>query len=91
MINKLLMDNDIYIDIITEKRYKEYAKKNRKQIKGKSRYEDYYIVSELPRKKEFYVIVDEYYSYPTGGDDYVFSIAIRFKGLYFVITDRGGN
>ena len=60
------------------------------QIKGKSGYEEYWLIEELPRNKEFYVLEDFYRSYPDGSDEWTFSIATTYKGMYFIIYCAGG-
>ena len=91
MINRLLNDNEISVTILSKKRYEEITKGIKPQIKGKSDYEEYWLLEELPRNKEFYVIEDFYRSYDNGGDEWRFSIATTYKGMYFIISAYGGN
>lgn len=91
MINELLKDNETSVKIISQKRYEELTKDKKAQVKGKSSYEEYWLLEYLPKNKEFYVLEDYYQSYPSGGDEWEFGIATTYKGMYFVITAWGGN
>ena len=91
MIENLLSESDISISVIPEWKYKKITDGLKKQIKGKSSYEEDYIVSELPRNKEFYVINDFYRSYEDGSDEWCITIATTYKGMYLSICDCGGN
>lgn len=87
MINNLI--NDGYsVSVMSEKTYKCLIDK---QIKGSSKYDSYSIIEYLPRKKEFYVIDDYEQSYEDGSSEYGFTIALKFKGLCFMVSDYGGN
>ena len=91
MINKILNDIDFSVSVIPARVYERYTNKYKKQIKGKSEYDDYSLIEYLPRNKEFYVLEDNYQSYENGSDEYYFSIVTTYKGMYFILTDSGGN
>lgn len=91
MINRLLNDIDTTVTIISKKEYEKLIEDKKVQFKGKSGYEKYWLLEDLPRNKEFYVLDDFYQSYPDGGDEWAFSIATTYKGMYFIISSSGGN
>lgn len=91
MINRMLNDIDTTVSIVSENDYKKIIADRKVQIKGKSSYEDKWLLEDLPRYKEFYVLEDFYQSYPDGSDEWAFSIAITYKGMYFIISCAGGN
>lgn len=91
MINELLKETDISIVIISNERYEELTKDIKAQVKGKSGYKDKWLIEYLPRNKEFYVLDDFYRSYPDGSDEWGFTIATTYKGMYFIISCFGGN
>ena len=91
MINRMLNDIDTTVSIVSESDYKKIIADRKVQIKGKSGYEEYWLIEELPRNKEFYVLEDFYRSYPDGSDEWTFSIATTYKGMYFIISCAGGN
>lgn len=89
MINNLL-SNDYSVSVISDEQYKKYATFEEKQIKGKSKYENYTLIEYLPKNKEFYVICDETRSYDATFE-WDFAIATKYKGICFVLTDSGSN
>lgn len=91
MINKLLNDIDTTVSIISKKEYEKIIVDRKVQVVGKSGYENYWLLEYLPRYKKFYVLEDFYQSYPDGGDEWAFSIATTYKGMYFIISSSGGN
>ena len=91
MINNIINDIDYTVSIIPKRVYERYVDKYKKYIKGKSEYEDYSLIEYLPRNKEFYVLEDSLSGNETGYEEYCFSIATTYKGMYFIITDRGSN
>lgn len=91
MINKMLADCETTVSIIRKFEYERIIADKKVQIKGKSGYEGYWLLDYLPRGKEFYVLEDFYQSYPDGGDEWAFSIALTYKGMYFIISSSGGN
>lgn len=91
MINRMLNDIDTTVSIISKSDYEKIIKDKKVQLKGKSGYEEYWLIDELPRNKEFYVLEDFYQGYPSGGDEWCFSIATTYKGMYFIISCAGGN
>lgn len=91
MMEELLRDSEVSVTIISEYRYEEIIKDKKVNIKGKSNYENYWLVELLPRKREFYVLEDFYRSYENGGDDWEFTIVTKYKGLHFIISSWGGN
>lgn len=91
MINRMLNDIDTTVSIISKSDYEKIIADKKVQIKGKSSYEDKWLLEDLPRYKEFYVLEDFYQSYPDGSDEWAFSIATTYKGMYFIISCAGGN
>ena len=91
MINKILEETQTSAQAISKLKYEKTIKDKDINIKGKSSYEDYILVEDLPRNKEFYVLENYYASYPDGGDSWNFAIATTYKGMYFIISAWGGN
>lgn len=91
MINRILEECETSVQVISKTKYEKTIKDKYINIKGKSAYEDYILVEDLPRNKEFYVLEDYYESYPDGGDSWNFVIATTYKGMYFIISAWGGN
>lgn len=91
MINNFLNDIDTTVSIVSKKDYAKIIEGKQKQIKGKSCYEDKWLLEDLPRYKEFYVLEEFYQSYPDGSDEWFFSIATTYKGMFFIISAGGGN
>lgn len=91
MINRILEETQTSVEAMSKLKYEKIIKDKEVNIKGKSAYEDYILVEDLPRNKEFYVLEDYYASYEDGGDSWNFAIATTYKGMYFVISAWGGN
>lgn len=91
MINRILEETQTSVEAISKLKYEKIIKDKEVNIKGKSAYEDYILVEDLPRNKEFYVLEDYYASYEDGGDSWDFDIATTYKGMYFIISAWGGN
>lgn len=91
MINSILEETQTSVQAISKLKYEKTIKDKEVNIKGKSAYEGYILVEDLPRNKEFYVLEDYYASYEDGGDSWNFEIATTYKGMYFIISAWGGN
>ena len=91
MINSILEETQTSVEAISKLKYEKIITDKEVNIKGKSAYEDYILVEDLPRNKEFYVLEDYYASYEDGGDSWNFVIATTYKGMYFIISAWGGN
>lgn len=91
MINRFLNDSEISVCIVSKSRYGEIINDIKPQLKGKSNYEDCIIVEDLPKNKEFYVISEYQSGNETGYEEWEFSIATTYKGMYFIISAEGSN
>lgn len=91
MINRILEECESSVQVVSKLKYEKTIKDKEVNIKGKSTYEDYILVEDLPRNKEFYVLDSYYASYEDGGDSWNFAIATTYKGMYFIISAWGGN
>ena len=91
MIDSLL--NDGYsVSVLSNYQYQSKIKDLKKEIKGKSKYDDTTLVFDyLPKNKEFYVIRNEQTGYENGYEEYDFEIMLIYKGIPFLITDCGSN
>lgn len=90
MIDRLL-EEDYCITLITKKRYKELTHNLQKHTKGSSKYENYCLIEQLPKNKDFYVLENNSYGNETGYEEYCFSIATIYKDICFILTDSGSN
>lgn len=90
MIDNLLNDG-YYITILSKKDYQKRINELKKEIKGKSKYDNYCIVDYLPNNKEFYVIRDLCNGDETGYEEWDFEILTIYKGLPLLIIDEGSN
>lgn len=90
MIDNLIEDG-YYVSCISESNYLQTIRDLKKQIKGKSEYENYSIIEYLPKNKEFYVIRDEESENESGYATYDFEIFVKYNKLYFSINDYGSN
>lgn len=79
--------NDVQIEKynIGQKAFKE----NKIHIKGKSNYENYALVENLPKGTKFVVLIDEYNSNESGDFSWYFCIMIKYHELYITLHDRG--
>ena len=77
--------------ILSKKDYQKRIDGLKKEIKGKSKYENYCIVDYLPKNKEFYVVENWCNGDETGYEEWVFEIVIIYKGLPLLIIDEGSN
>lgn len=90
MIENLLNDG-YYIHILSKKDYQKRIDGLKKEIKGKSKYENYCIVDYLPKNKEFYVVRNYCNGDETGYEEWEFEIVTIYKGLPLLIIDEGSN
>lgn len=79
--------------IWTREEFEKQIKDVKKQIKGKSKYDNTTLVSDyLINGQEFYVIQDDYSSYETGLETWYYEIAIALDDYnFFIMTDSGSN
>ena len=89
MIDSLLNDG-YYVSVLSDYDYKKQINGLEKQVKGKSKYEDYSLVEYLPRNKEFFVICDEINCYDVV-EEWDFRIITLYKGIPFILIDSGSN
>ena len=89
MIDSLLNDG-YYVSVLSDYDYKKQTDGLKKQIKGKSKYENYSLIEYLPRNKEFYVICDKYIDNEVG-EEWDFRIITLYKGIAFILIDSGSN
>ncbi len=89
MINSILNNNDCIVKIKSKREYDYMIQNKELQVKGKSKYENYWLLEYLPRNKEFYVIDDSSSSYEDGEPTFSFTIATTYKGMYFEISCWG--
>lgn len=91
-MNSIYEDNEIEVDKISKNRYEYFISHLELQIKGKSKYDDYWLISDyLPNNKKFYVLEDYEYADESGSEEWCFVILTKYKKEYLLISCAGGN
>lgn len=91
MINKFLNDCEMSVYVISKKKYKKLIMDIKQEVKGKSKYDDYIIVEDLPKNKTFYVLEEYQREYENGYQEWGLSIATKYKGMCFTISIDSSN